>query len=170
VDLSALLAESAQNTPDIDALCGRWHIVKTSLAIWRRRSAPTITYARLPGAGVRLSDEIRYLGRRGRSGQLLGVDTQDAAEPRIFHWRGAGWATRWLSSSWCFVDHDPDWRSWAATYFSATPFTAAGLDIYGRTPDLDADMLAEIEARLSRIAPLAPLIATLFRPGQKNDS
>ena len=170
MDLSALLAESAQGAPDIEALCGRWHIVKTSLAIWRRRSAPTITYARLPGPGVRLSDEIRYLGRRGRPGQLLGVDTQDAAEPRIFHWRGAGCVTRWLTSSWCFVDHDPGWRIWAVTYFSATPFTAAGLDIYARTPDLAGDTLAAIEARLSRIAPLAPLLQRLFVPGQKNDS
>jgi hypothetical protein len=166
VDVSALLAESAQNAPDIDALCGRWHIVKTSLAIWRRRSNPTVTYARLPGEGVRLSDEIRYLGRRGRPGQLLGVDTQDAAEPRIFHWRGVGWVTRWLSSSWCFIDHDPDWRNWAVTCFSATPFTAAGLDIYARTPGLTGDTLAEIEARLGSIASLAPLLPNLFAPGQ----
>jgi hypothetical protein len=165
-----MLAESPPTAPDIAALCGRWHIVKTSLAIWRRRSDPTVTYARLPGAGLRLSDEIRYLGRRGRPGRLLGVDTQDAAEPRIFHWRGARWPTRWLSRSWCFVDHDPEWRIWAVTCFSATPFTAAGLDIYARTPGLDAGTLAAIEARLSRIAPLAPLLQRLFVPGEKNDS
>ena len=170
MELTTLLAESGQPAPDIDALCGRWHIVKTSLAMWRTRSSPTVTYARLPGDPARLTDEIRYLNRRGRPGRLLGVDTQHASDGRIFRWRGSGLLTRWLSSAWCFVDHDPEWRRWAVTYFTATPFTAAGLDIYARDPDLDAATLAEIEARLARIAPLAPLLDTLFAPGQKNDS
>jgi len=166
VELTTLLAESHQPAPDIDALCGRWHIVKTSLGMWRKRREPTATYGRLPGSPVRLSDEIRYLGRGGQPGKLLGVDTQDPGDGRIFHWRGAGWFSRWLSSAWCFVDHDPEWRVWAVTYFTATPFTAAGLDIYSRTPDLDGATLAEIEARLGRIAPLAPILPTLFAPGQ----
>lgn len=166
MELSTLLAESAQPAPDIDALCGIWHIVRTSLGMWRKRGAPTVTYGRLPGSPVRLSDEIRYTGRGGRPGRLLGVDTQDAGDGRIFRWRGAGWFTRWLSSEWCFVDHDPAWRSWAVTYFTATPFTAAGLDIYSRTPALAGGLLDEIEARLGRIAPLAPLLPTLFAPGQ----
>lgn len=164
MDLPTLLDSYPVAAPAIDELCGTWYIVKTTLAMWRERRNPTVAYARLPGGAVRLRDEINYLNRAGRPRRLLGIDTQDARDPRIFCWRGAAWYTRLLTSQWCFVDHDPAWQTWAVTYFSATLFTAAGLDIYSRTPTLAPATLAQIEARLAGDPHLGPLIAGLFAP------
>ena len=107
MDLPTLLDSYPVAAPAIDELCGTWYIVKTTLAMWRERRNPTVAYARLPGGAVRLRDEINYLNRAGRPRRLLGIDTQDARDPRIFCWRGAAWYTRLLTSQWCFVDHDP---------------------------------------------------------------
>jgi histidinol-phosphatase (PHP family) len=62
------------------------------------------------------------------------------------------------------VDHDPQCAEWAVTYFSATPFTKAGIDLYARTPTLSSGQSALILDRLQHHGFLREQTATLFTP------
>jgi len=150
---------------DLAAFCGTWYIVQTNLALWQRYTNPAITYTYLPGTGApQLFDVINYTKAGGKQGQITGIDHADKQHARLFHWRGDRWYTRWLTSHWCVFDHDPHCAEWAVTYFSATPFTKAGIDLYARTPTLSHAQSAMILARLQQHPFLREQTATLFTP------
>jgi histidinol-phosphatase (PHP family) len=158
---------------DLAAFCGRWYIVQSNLALWQRYANPTITYTHLPGPGVpQLLDVVTYTKANGQQGQITGIDRVDEQHERLLRWRGNRWYTRWLTSHWCIVDHDPHCAEWAVTYFSATPFTKAGIDLYARTPTLSREQSALILARLQQQPFLREQTTTLFTPQQQgfNDS
>lgn len=149
---------------DLAAFCGTWYIAQSNLALWRRHTNPTITYTRLPNGEQRLLDVVTYRQSNGQQGRIVGIDRVDARHERLFHWRGDRWYTRWLTSHWCVVDHDPHCAEWAVTYFSATPFTKAGIDLYARTPTLSNTQSTLILARLQQYPFLREQTATLFTP------
>ncbi|MCE7983717.1 MAG: hypothetical protein DYG89_21290 [Caldilinea sp. CFX5] len=150
---------------DLAAFCGTWHIVQSNLALWQRYANPAITYTRLPGtAAPRLLDLVTYTKANGEQGQITGIDQVDQQHARFFHWRGDRWYTRWVTSHWCVVDHDPACAEWAVTYFSATPFTKAGIDLYARTPTLSSEQRALILDRLQEHPFLREQTTTLFTP------
>lgn len=149
---------------DLTAFCGTWYIVQSNLALWRRYANPAITYTRLPGTGApRLLDVVTYTKANGKQGQITGIDRVDEQHPRIFHWRGDRWYMRWVTSHWCVVDHDPQCAEWAVTYFSATPFTKAGIDLYTRTPTLSRGQSTLILDRLQQHPFLRDQATTLFK-------
>lgn len=69
-----------------------------------------------------------------------------------------------MKSDWFLLDHDEDYAEWAVTYFSATSFTKAGMDIYARKPDLPKEKIAEIVAGMSDNELLKEQAKTLFSP------
>ncbi|MFC4942155.1 hypothetical protein [Pseudonocardia sp. GCM10023141] len=146
---------------DLDAMAGTWYVVRTSLPFWRTRTDPRITYRRLANGTV--DDLVEYTNGRGRAGRVHGVDTPDAAVPRIFHWRGTG-PTRLLTSDWALVANDERYAGWAVTYFGRTLFTPAGMDVYARQPHPGAEVVAAALAALPDHPALAEQAGRLFVP------
>lgn len=151
---------------ELEAFCGTWRIARTSLPFWRKRFGPTITYAPLPGSGSRrIDDDVRYFSAGGAERHVRGVDVQNLAQPRLFRWRGRPWYLRWTTSDWCVLDYDPACAAWAVTYFAATLFTPAGIDLYARDAEPEPAVVAEIEAKLAAHPALAAFVPRLFAPG-----
>lgn len=142
---------------DLAALSGTWHVVRTTLPFWERRRDPRITYRVLPGG--RLDDLVEHA-----SGRVHGIDTQDAEVPRLFHWRGTGLVTRWLTSDWYLLAHDEAYARWAVTFFGATRFTPEGMDVYARGPELAEATVAAALEPLRHHPTVAGLVPRLFTP------
>lgn len=109
---------------------GSWHIVATTLPFWRGKSTPQVTYTQRPDGRW---DDVLTWDTRGRSHRLRGVD---AADGEGFVWRGVG-ILALLESRWRFVEVTD---TTAITWFSRASFgvTPEGMDVYGRTRDVDA--------------------------------
>ncbi len=163
-DASAYIHAQGE-TLDAPQFCGKWYIIRTSLNFWQRRMNPSVTYTLMePGARTKLLDIIHY-GPVGQSPkQLIGVDTQDKVNPNLFRWRGRSGLGWLFGSEWCVLDHDAACQDWAVTYFSGTPVTQAGLDIYARKPNLSSAKLVEILGRLQGQEFLARYTTVLFAP------
>ena len=148
---------------DPAALAGRWYIVETSLDFWQRRSNPSITYTQQRYKGVpRLLDQVRYTNAAGQPKQIVGYDYELAGEQGHFLWLAQPRYLFFLKSRWGLVAHDPEYREWAVTYFSKTLFTAAGIDIYARKPNLAPQARQQIIEQISGVLALQPLIEKLY--------
>jgi hypothetical protein len=152
----------------LDELLGAWHVVATTLPFWRGKKAPVITYAALPGEGVRWSDTVTYeapglFGGGFTPRRIVGVDTGHPERPGSFTWRGVG-LLGFLTSRWCFVAVDPG-GEWAVTWFARATFgvTPEGMDVYARRTDLDPGVIEGVIASLAARADLAHL-GPWFRP------
>ncbi|MGH3493469.1 MAG: hypothetical protein ACRDRL_19685 [Sciscionella sp.] len=164
--LEAVLAGVGDRAVDLDALCGTWHVVRSTLPLWRARSDVTISYSSLPdGQTARLDDVVAYGSTRRKT--IIGVDSQDAKHPRLFHWRGTGLLSRLASSDWVLVGNDENYRQWALSYFSRTLFTPAGMDVYARNESADDATVASIVDTYTGIGPIAELVPLLFIPGSR---
>lgn len=106
---------------------GTWHIVESSLSLWRSRPGPTVTYAELPGGS--LIDVVAFRSRRGATRRIIGIDQR--MPDGEWRWRGIGPITRLARSDWRFIAGDSA-EGWAVTAFARTPFTSAGIDLYFR--------------------------------------
>jgi hypothetical protein len=116
---------------------GTWHIVESSLPLWRTRHHPTVTYAALPDGS--LVDVVAYRSRRGASRRIIGVD--ERMPDGAWRWRGVGAVTRYARSDWRFIAGDAA-AGWAITAFARTPFTSAGIDLYFRERHPSQDIVA----------------------------
>lgn len=146
-------------------MLGTWYVVRTNLDFWRTRENPSVTYTPIEFAPrVRLRDTVRYGPTSEPPRKISGFDEQNPHLPLSFSWRGSGPLTRFLKSRWFFLDHDEDYAEWAVTYFTATPFTKAGMDIYARRPFLPEEKVAEIVGGMSDNELLERQAETLFSP------
>ena len=119
-----------------DLAVGTWHIVESSLPLWRTRHDPTVTYAALPDDS--LIDVVTFRSTRGATRRIIGIDrrTHDGG----WRWRGVGVVTRLARSDWRFVAGDAA-EGWAVTAFERTPFTSAGIDLYFRSRHPSEDLV-----------------------------
>ncbi|KAG9095385.1 hypothetical protein FS749_010543 [Ceratobasidium sp. UAMH 11750] len=139
---------------DIDKFMGKWHVVQSTLPLWKSRCDVTITYTPLVSAApsttpdsdpIRFDDIVEYRSRSSSPGssrsKVVGVDTLQPAPSGApegyrpaasYHWRGKG-LLKIASSQWQVLGYD-ERAGWAVTYFSKTLFTPAGLDVYVRDP------------------------------------
>ncbi|KAF8701070.1 hypothetical protein RHS03_06575, partial [Rhizoctonia solani] len=131
---------------DIDKFMGKWHVISSTLPLWKSRSDVTITYSPLlispSSTTIKFDDIVEYRSRSSPGSpksRVIGVDTlvatpHDAPE-------GLTIAT----SKWQVLGYDPD-QGWAVTYFSKTLFTPPGLDIYVRDPtSINKEIVDEIK-------------------------
>ncbi|CAE6419953.1 unnamed protein product [Rhizoctonia solani] len=133
---------------DVDKFMGKWHVVQSTLPLWKSRSDVTITYSPIhvsPSAdAIKFNDTVEYRSRTApgsAKSRVIGVDTL-VARPHgapegytsgvSYHWRGKGWLMV-ATSNWQVLGYNPE-VGWAVTYFSKTLFTPAGLDVYVRDP------------------------------------
>jgi len=156
-----------RGAPNFDptAFLGTWHIAITNYGYWKSRIDPTVTYEELPPENNqrRWRDTLRFR-KRGLFGSdykpdtLGGVDVE--LEPGRFLWRGDG-LLKVIKSPWWVLLCEPS--SWAVTYFGRSNVgTAPGMDIYGRTPDLDPQLVADILAQVRAHAFLGTRCDGLF--------
>ncbi|KAG8697800.1 hypothetical protein FRC09_007637 [Ceratobasidium sp. 395] len=138
---------------DIDKFMGKWHVIQSTLPLWKNRSDVTITYTPLVSAApsttpstdpIRFDDIVEYRSRSSPGSsrsKVVGIDTLQPAPKGApegyrpagsYQWRGKGWL-KIASSQWQVLGYD-ERAGWAVTYFSKTLFTPAGLDLYVRDP------------------------------------
>lgn len=137
-----------------DLAVGTWHIVESSLSLWRSRHDPTVTYGALPDGS--LIDVVAFRSRRGATRRIIGIDRR--GPDGGWRWRGVGPVTRLARSDWRFVAGDAS-EGWAVTAFERTPFTSAGIDLYFRSRHPSREMVdlarraASADPRAQRWAP-----------------
>lgn len=141
-----------------DLAVGTWHIVETSLPLWRTRHDPTVTYAALPDDA--LIDVVSFRSRGGAPRRIIGIDQRSPNGG--WRWRGVGPITRFARSDWRFVAGDAA-DGWAVTAFARTPFTSAGIDLYFRERHPSEELLAAARRATSADPRSHPLATRLFR-------
>lgn len=147
--------------PDIapDRLTGTWHIVCSSFPLWQsgRRTDATFTYEPLTRHGngtdtgpPRMTDDVAYRTRGGRTRHIRGVDTRLTTHPgSVYRWRGRGLLAA-LSSQW-EVREVGAGDAWAVIVFSKSLVTPAGADVVVRADHLDdSEVIAQALAAGTR--------------------
>ncbi|KAF8593086.1 hypothetical protein BDV93DRAFT_530017, partial [Ceratobasidium sp. AG-I] len=138
---------------DIDKFMGKWHVIQSTLPLWKSRTDVTITYNPIASATpsttpdsepIRFDDIVEYRSSSSPGSsrsKIVGLDTLQPAPKGApegyrpaasYHWRGKGWLMI-ASSQWQVLGYD-ERAGWAVTYFSKTLFTPAGMDLYVRDP------------------------------------
>jgi len=141
-----------------DLAVGTWHVVESSLPLWRSRRRPTVTYGALPDGA--LIDVVSYASRRGADRRIIGIDQRNPDGG--WRWRGVGLVTRFVRSDWRFIAGDAS-AGWAVTAFARTPFTSAGIDLYFRDRHPSQEIV-ELARRAAFADPWAQRwTSTLFR-------
>lgn len=137
--------------PTPSQLLGTWHVTHSSLPLWKSKRNVTVTYGSLePGSGTglaRLDDTVAYQTLTSdKIKTISGIDTAAAAAgggsgsgdfagiiPGVWNWRGSGWlkvaSSHWEILGWGVYEG----KEWAVTFFAATVFSPAGIDLYSRT-------------------------------------
>ncbi|MET3926201.1 hypothetical protein [Devosia sp. 2618] len=139
---------------------GTWHIVRTTLGLWRKRRAAALNYLPLPTGEV--ADVVTWQGKNG-PGMVVGIDR--ALPEGGWEWRGVEPLTLIARSRWSFVTADAA-AGWAAIKFERTLFTEAGVDILSREQSPDAAMLDVALAAMGTNPDLAAYRDKLFVPGE----
>ncbi|RDW68352.1 hypothetical protein BP5796_09009 [Coleophoma crateriformis] len=147
--------------PPLEWLQGTWSVTHSTLPMWRKAKNVRITYKIIPPSSpdglACLDDEVcseptaRTLLPQPKS--IKGIDTPDGAGG--WNWRGKGWlkiaTSQWEVLGW----GEKGDEKWAVTYFAASMFTPAGLDIYsskkeGISADLVKDIISALQGSESR--------------------
>ena len=156
-------------------MAGHWHIVYTSLPLWKDKRNVTEDYAAIePDASgiVRIDDTASYQKLNSdKIHTIHGIDTPTPGADGAFDWRGKGWlkiaSSHWEILGWGDLG---DGAQWIVTYFSKTLFTPAGIDIYSRTKEgLSEKALDDILSRLKELeaAELKVLVEGIFQVKQE---
>lgn len=151
-------ATTAPTELPMERLLGRWYVVATTFPMWRERCDVTFTYG--PRSAQTMSDRVGYT-ERAEPHVLPGVDSQHAAVPTHFTWRGEGLLSL-FASEWDVVAVGPA-DAWVVLTFGATLATPAGADIIARSPSLDDEALQQIVEAASADAVTASRLEGLFR-------
>ncbi|KAJ7161428.1 hypothetical protein C8R43DRAFT_880929 [Mycena crocata] len=154
-----------ENVPYADLL-GTWHVVASTLPMWKDKKNVKITYSTIPGEpAATMDDLVSYEKRSAKPGAapstVKGIDRLEEGATGRWKWRGKG-LLMIASSRWSLLgfhvtsptaqgnpaSEDPEW---VVTYFASTLFTPAGLDIYSRSKDglsdkFVEDLIADIDA------------------------
>lgn len=158
-------APQAYKAPSLEFLQGRWHVLHSTLPMWKSKRNVCITYtpsepssSSSTAAQVtdRLEDVVTYQGLDSdKEHTIRGVDTasEGAGTTDTWDWRGKGWlkiaSSHWEVLGW---GDDAEGNSWMVTYFAKTLFTPAGVDIYSRQRSgLKTETLQNIKAALAGI-------------------
>ncbi|KAL3428192.1 hypothetical protein PVAG01_01701 [Phlyctema vagabunda] len=147
--------------PTVEWLVGTWSVTHSTLPMWRKAKNVRITYKIIPpttpDGPTLLDDEVcsvptaRTLLPQPKS--IKGIDTPDGAGG--WDWKGKG-LLKIASSHWEILGWgERDGERWVVTYFAASMFTPAGLDIYsskkeGISEGLAKDIIASLQKSKSR--------------------
>lgn len=154
-------------------MSGKWYVARSTLSLWRSNPNPAITYGFLDDQ--RLSDLVTYGPNLQNPSEIHGVDevnalknsTTEGGSSNWFRWRGSSWYTACITSDWCVAEHDENYE-WIVTYFTATLFTAEGVDICTRKNILDENLEKEIIEKMKNNPLLQNFVDQLFSP-QRTD-
>ncbi|GAA5957807.1 hypothetical protein JCM21900_004558 [Sporobolomyces salmonicolor] len=171
-----------------DRLMGQWHVVASTLPLWKGKANVTISYDPIAGEpATTFEDTVRftYAGKK-RQWQVRGIDRLEEdieGNGARWKWRGKGFL-RISTSHWQLLGYSlsspsssqpsslPSSRpstsstsspEWAITYFSSTLFTPAGLDIYSRGPKALSDEF--IDGLVEKLEALGCEVGGLVKDG-----
>ncbi|KAJ7293727.1 hypothetical protein C8J57DRAFT_1491095 [Mycena rebaudengoi] len=157
-------------------LLGTWHVVASTLPLWKNKKNVRITYSAVPDEPATTFDDHESTGwktgrRRAGNGALASIFPAPEAEILAVR-RGKGLlmiaSSRWqllgFHVSPSSTEAQSDEPEWAVTYFASTLFTPAGLDIYSRTKDGLSD--AFVEALIADIGALGGEVASMIKDGR----
>jgi hypothetical protein len=138
--------------PAIDFLNGTWHVIHSTLPMWKSNRNVRITYAPLPDAPGKLDDLVEYQSLTGEKLKSIhGIDTPNQTFPGSYDWRGKGWL-KIASSHWEVLGYGAEEGGWAVTYFAKTLFTPAGIDVYAKEKGgLSAQLVQQIQNEMKKI-------------------
>lgn len=145
--------------PTIDHLIGTWHVIYSSLPLWKSKRNVTITYKALEPTAAhhnqeavsRLDDTVSYQTLTSDKIKTVhGIDTASGPGADIWDWRGTGWL-KLASSHWEVIGYGQNsGEAWGVTYFASTLFTPAGIDIMSKSKKgISAETLSGIKAAFS---------------------
>ena len=149
---------------------GSWYIIATNYGFWKNRIHPVVTYGEVPGEPDSMTDRLSFEVRAPWGGAyrpkvLEGIDRKHN-EPGHFIWRGKGLLSI-IRSPWCVVAVGPQY-DWAVTYFARSNVgTAAGVDVYARTPSLAPELVSEILSQVRTDPFMAGACDGMFETVQK---
>ncbi|KAJ6621215.1 hypothetical protein B0H10DRAFT_2019254 [Mycena sp. CBHHK59/15] len=128
-------------------LLGTWHVVASTLPLWKDKKNVRITYSAMPNEPeTTMDDVVSYQMRSAKPGgapsTVKGVDRLEKGASARWKWRGKG-LLMIATSRWQLLglharspqDVDSSDPEWVVTYFASTLFTPTGLDIYSRHKD-----------------------------------
>ncbi len=141
-----------QHTPTLEDVRGRWFIVQTSLNLWRKRQNPSITYT--PLDAQRMHDDVQYT-INNKTKHIIGIDTQNVADPCRFRWRGSAWYIRWVTSDWRIVEFNQA-GGWCVVYFHARCLLVCKLSFWWFSPLIPNPSPSRGEGDLVIIKPKPP--------------
>lgn len=147
--------------PSLNFLQGTWHVMHSTLPMWKSKRNVRITYKLLEPSSAeiprehtdRLDDVVTYQGLDSdKEHTVHGVDKASSEARDTWDWRGKGWlmiaSSHWEILGW---DEAGD-NAWVVTYFAKTLFTPAGVDVYSRADTgLSAEKLQDIKTALASI-------------------
>ncbi|KAJ7727825.1 hypothetical protein DFH07DRAFT_851517 [Mycena maculata] len=164
-----------ENVPYADFL-GTWHVVASTLPLWKNKKNVAITYSTIPGAPATTFDdlvtyEMRFAKQGSTPSTVKGVDKLEVGAAGRWKWRGKGllmiatsrWQLLGFHVSPPNLNAQSDEPEWVVTYFASTLFTPAGLDIYSRTKDGLSDGF--IETMIEELGSLGGDVAGLVKHG-----
>jgi hypothetical protein len=151
--------------------------------MWRKAKNVRITYTLLPpstpGGPTLLDDVVSNTpikkGLLPSMENIKGVDypcdvngeeIKDGGEAAQWHWKGKGWlkiagGSRWEVLGW----GEKEGERWVVTWFAASLFTPAGIDVYcDKNQGISAGLYGEIEGALKGLGvkEVGDLAGTMF--------
>ncbi|TVY19733.1 hypothetical protein LARI1_G003872 [Lachnellula arida] len=169
--------------PPLEWLKGTWSVTHSTLPMWKKAKNVRITYTLIPpstpGGPTLLDDVVSNKpikkGLLPSMEEIRGIDypcdengdeIKDAANAAQWHWKGKGWlkiagGSRWEVLGW----GEKGEERWVVTWFAASRFTPAGIDVYcGRMEGISKDLYGELEAGLKGlgIKEVGDLAGTMF--------
>ena len=127
--------------PTVDQLTGTWHVVYSTLPLWKNKRNVNITYKPLAPITSskqevlqRIDDIVAYQTLTSDTIKTIhGIDTTSGEGTGNWDWRGTGWL-KIVSSHWEILgvgEHLGD--DWAIIFFASTLFTPSGVDILSKS-------------------------------------
>ncbi|KAJ7492474.1 hypothetical protein FB451DRAFT_1022016, partial [Mycena latifolia] len=136
------------------SLLGTWHVVASTLPLWKNKKNVAITYSAMAGEPATTFDDlVTYQMRSAKAGAapstVKGIDRLEEGAAGRWKWKRllmiatSKWQLLGFRVSSTTADSESHEPEWVVTYFASTLFTPAGLDIYSRSKDGLSDAFVE---------------------------
>jgi hypothetical protein len=118
--------------PSVDFFKGPWHVIHSTLPMWKKSRNVVITYTPLEGHPGAWDNLVEYQPLDSDKVKTVrGLEHPDPDVPAAWKWRGKG-LLMIASSQWEVLGHGEEEGGWAVIFFQKTLFTPAGIDILAR--------------------------------------
>lgn len=128
-------ADPSFTPPTQQFIHGQWHVLHSTLPMWKKSRNVSITYTPLdtqPGAWDNLVTYQPISSDKQKT--VRGIESPHPDVPAKWKWRGKG-MLKIASSEWEVLGWGEDEGGWMVIWFEKTLFTPEGMDLLGRRKD-----------------------------------